>query len=186
MLDVVKQELGKEGVLPLARFFASDWPMNAPTGALFLHWLVTSAVILGSATSDTYTFVTNMFLYSGSIIKCRKPPLSLLRCRLLTERSPRRRWPLIPDVEPQGELERAANQVPELSAPHHLLALLPSLCHRRAVDPEQHPVGDSLLCRPRPRNGHAICWCGLLVLLGQGLTDVGFPHPTRDHTTARW
>ena len=73
--DAVKQELAKEGVLPFSRFFASDWPMNAPSGALFLHWLVTTAVIMGSVTSDTYTFVTNMFLYSGSIIKCKADAL---------------------------------------------------------------------------------------------------------------
>ena len=65
----VKQELAKEGVLPWPRFWASDWPFNAPSGAIFLHWIFTSALILGSDTSDVYTFVTNVFIYSGNWIK---------------------------------------------------------------------------------------------------------------------
>lgn len=72
----VKQELAKEGVLPLSRFWASDWPFNAPTGAIFLHWIFTSALILGSDTSDVYTFVTNVFIYSGNWIKGTRLPLS--------------------------------------------------------------------------------------------------------------
>lgn len=65
----VKQELAKEGVLPLSRFWASDWPFNAPSGAIFLHWIFTTALILGSQTSDVYVFVTNVFIYSGNWIK---------------------------------------------------------------------------------------------------------------------
>lgn len=81
----VKQELAKEGILPFSRFWASDWPFNAPSGAILLHWLVTVALILGSQvgspTSSTsgasslsqistvYTFVTNVFIYTGNWIK---------------------------------------------------------------------------------------------------------------------
>jgi len=88
----VKQELAKEGLLPFSRFFASDWPLNAPTGesaccqasqieirrpanttggtgAIFLHWLFSVILILGSLTSDTYTFVTNIFIYTSNWIK---------------------------------------------------------------------------------------------------------------------
>ncbi|KAJ4304030.1 hypothetical protein N0V88_001635 [Collariella sp. IMI 366227] len=65
----VKQELAKEGVLPWSRFWSSDWPFNAPTGAIFLHWIFTCALILGSRTSDVYVFVTNVFIYSGNWIK---------------------------------------------------------------------------------------------------------------------
>lgn len=79
----VKQELAKEGVLPFSRFWASDWPFNAPSGAIFLHWLVTTALILGSQIgsqsgsaasavsqiSTVYTFVTNVFIYTGNWIK---------------------------------------------------------------------------------------------------------------------
>ena len=83
----VKQELAKEGVLPFSRFWASDWPFNAPSGAIFLHWLVTTALILGSQIgsqsgsaasavsqiSTVYTFVTNVFIYTGNWIKRQRP-----------------------------------------------------------------------------------------------------------------
>jgi amino acid transporter len=65
----VKQELAKEGILPFSKLWASDWPRQAPTGAIFLHWIFTVAFILGSQTSDVYTFVTNVFIYSGNWIK---------------------------------------------------------------------------------------------------------------------
>ncbi|KAH8878577.1 amino acid transporter [Thozetella sp. PMI_491] len=65
----VKQELAKEGILPCSRFWASDWPTNAPTGAIFLHWIFTIALILGSPTSEVYTFVTDIFIYSGNWVK---------------------------------------------------------------------------------------------------------------------
>lgn len=72
----VKQELAKEGILPFSKLWASDWPMQAPTGAIFLHWLFTVAFILGSQTSDVYTFVTNVFIYSGNWIKRKWPGAS--------------------------------------------------------------------------------------------------------------
>jgi len=65
----VKQELAKEGILPFSRLWASDWPINSPTGAIFLHWAITVAFILGSQTDEVYTFVTNIFIYSGNWIK---------------------------------------------------------------------------------------------------------------------
>jgi len=65
----VKQEFAKEGILPFSRFWSSDWPKNAPSAAIMLHWLFTVALILGSKTSDTYTFVTNIFIYSGNWVK---------------------------------------------------------------------------------------------------------------------
>ncbi|KAK4169529.1 phosphatidylinositol 4-kinase-like protein [Cladorrhinum sp. PSN259] len=65
----VKQELAKEGVLPFARFFSSDWPFNAPSGAILLHWAITCTVILASQGRDVYTFTTNVFTYSSNWIK---------------------------------------------------------------------------------------------------------------------
>lgn len=69
----VKQELSKEGVLPFSRFWASDWPFNAPSGAIFLHWIFTVIFILGCRTTDVYNFVTNVFIYSGNWIKRMSP-----------------------------------------------------------------------------------------------------------------
>ncbi|KAK3357722.1 phosphatidylinositol 4-kinase-like protein [Lasiosphaeria hispida] len=51
----VKQELAKEGILPFSRFWASDWPRNAPSGLYPI--------------STVYTFVTNVFIYTGNWIK---------------------------------------------------------------------------------------------------------------------
>jgi len=73
----VKQELAKEGIVPFSRFWASDWPCNTPSGAIFLHWLVTMAFILGSQVgsqiSTVYTFVINVFIYTGNWIKSMLP-----------------------------------------------------------------------------------------------------------------
>ncbi|KAK0645905.1 amino acid permease-domain-containing protein [Cercophora newfieldiana] len=96
----VKQELAKEGILPFSRFWASDWPFNAPTGAIFLHWLITTALILGSQVgpggtsvspvaqiSVVYTFVTNVFIYTGNWIKL------FLACGLIyLNFTPSERW----------------------------------------------------------------------------------------------
>lgn len=65
----VKQELAKEGILPFSRVFASDWPFKAPSGAILLHWIFTVVFILGSVSSDSYLFVTLLFIYTGNWIK---------------------------------------------------------------------------------------------------------------------
>lgn len=83
----VKQEFAKEGILPFSRFWASDWPFSAPTGAIFLHWLFTIALILGSATKATYTFVTALFIYTQTWVKVS------LGCGLLyLTYSPKENW----------------------------------------------------------------------------------------------
>ncbi|MCJ1465141.1 hypothetical protein MMC07_003757 [Pseudocyphellaria aurata] len=64
-----KQELGKEGILPFSKFWSCDWPSKAPTGGILLHWLVSSAYILGPNTNDAYTFLTNLSTYAGNWIK---------------------------------------------------------------------------------------------------------------------
>ena len=51
------QELGREGVLPFSRFWASSKPFNAPLAGLFEHWLVTVITILAPPPGDAYNFV---------------------------------------------------------------------------------------------------------------------------------
>jgi amino acid transporter len=51
------QELGREGVLPFSRFWASNRPFNAPLPGLFEHWLVTSITIVAPPVGDAYNFV---------------------------------------------------------------------------------------------------------------------------------
>ncbi|RPB05326.1 amino acid transporter [Choiromyces venosus 120613-1] len=62
----VKQELAKEGVIPFSRFFASDWPFRTPAAALLLHWAFSVVAIVGPPAGDAYTFVVELFTYSGA------------------------------------------------------------------------------------------------------------------------
>lgn len=51
------QELGREGVLPFSRFWASNRPFNAPLAGLFEHWLITAITILAPPAGDAYNFI---------------------------------------------------------------------------------------------------------------------------------
>lgn len=51
------QELGREGILPFSRLWASNRPFNAPLAGLFEHWLVTAITILAPPAGDDYNFV---------------------------------------------------------------------------------------------------------------------------------
>jgi hypothetical protein len=50
------QELGREGILPCSRFWASNKPFNAPLAGLFEHWLVSVIIMLGPPPGDAYNF----------------------------------------------------------------------------------------------------------------------------------
>ncbi|KKA28283.1 hypothetical protein TD95_001846, partial [Thielaviopsis punctulata] len=65
----VKQELAKQGILPASRFWSSDWPFRAPSAAIFLHWIFSVILIVSLTAKDSYTFVTNIFTYTGNWIK---------------------------------------------------------------------------------------------------------------------
>ncbi|KAG5966116.1 hypothetical protein E4U58_002582 [Claviceps cyperi] len=62
------QELGREGVLPFSRFFASNRPFNAPLAGLFAHWLVTAITVIAPPAGDAYNFVLNLISYPLAII----------------------------------------------------------------------------------------------------------------------
>lgn len=62
------QELGREGILPFSRFWASNRPFNAPLAGLFEHWLVTAITILAPPSGDAYNFVLNLISYPLAII----------------------------------------------------------------------------------------------------------------------
>lgn len=51
------QELGREGILPFSRFWASNRPFNAPLAGLFEHWLVSVIVMLAPPPGDAYNFI---------------------------------------------------------------------------------------------------------------------------------
>ncbi|KIK53749.1 hypothetical protein GYMLUDRAFT_49186 [Collybiopsis luxurians FD-317 M1] len=64
----VNQELGREGVLPFSKFWASNKPFNAPFAGLGLHWAVCLIVIFALPPGDAYNFVLNVITYPLSII----------------------------------------------------------------------------------------------------------------------
>ena len=53
----IVQELGREGVLPFSRVWASNRPFNAPLAGLGEHWLVTCITIVAPPVGDAYNFV---------------------------------------------------------------------------------------------------------------------------------
>ncbi|KOS22973.1 High-affinity methionine permease [Escovopsis weberi] len=62
------QELGREGILPFSRFWASNRPFNAPLAGLFEHWLVTCVTILAPPPGDAYNFILNLISYPLAIV----------------------------------------------------------------------------------------------------------------------
>lgn len=51
------QELGREGILPFSRFWASNRPCNAPLAGLFEHWVVSVIIMLAPPPGDAYNFI---------------------------------------------------------------------------------------------------------------------------------
>lgn len=64
----IVQELGKEGILPFSRFFASSKPFGTPFVGLFTHWLVSVVIMLAPPPGDAYNFILNLISYPLSII----------------------------------------------------------------------------------------------------------------------
>ncbi|EKM56614.1 uncharacterized protein PHACADRAFT_172270 [Phanerochaete carnosa HHB-10118-sp] len=64
----VIQELGKEGVLPFSKFFASNKPFDAPMAGLFAQFLVTAFLIAAVPAGDAYLFMLSMSSYPLSLI----------------------------------------------------------------------------------------------------------------------
>ncbi|KAL1993155.1 hypothetical protein VTN49DRAFT_3104 [Thermomyces lanuginosus] len=64
----IVQELGREGVLPFSKFFASNWPTNSPAAGLFEHWLVSVIVMLAPPPGDAYNFLLNLISYPLAIV----------------------------------------------------------------------------------------------------------------------
>ncbi|CUS11167.1 unnamed protein product [Tuber aestivum] len=67
----VKQELGKEGVLPWSRFWASDKPFGTPAAALLLHWVFSVIIISAPSSEDAYNFFIWVFTSSQTWVLMR-------------------------------------------------------------------------------------------------------------------
>ncbi|OJJ44517.1 hypothetical protein ASPZODRAFT_682490 [Penicilliopsis zonata CBS 506.65] len=64
----IVQELGREGVLPFSKIWASNWPFNSPAAGLAEHWLVSIIVMLAPPPGDAYNFLLNLISYPLSIV----------------------------------------------------------------------------------------------------------------------
>ncbi|KAJ5094265.1 hypothetical protein N7456_010126 [Penicillium angulare] len=64
----IVQELGREGILPFANFFASNWPFHSPGAGLFEHYIVSAIILLAPPPGDAYNFLLNLISYPLSII----------------------------------------------------------------------------------------------------------------------
>ncbi|QLG70931.1 hypothetical protein HG535_0A08780 [Zygotorulaspora mrakii] len=62
------QQLGREGILPFPKFFASSKPFNSPTVGLFQHFIVCVVTILAPPAGDAYNFILNLISYPMNII----------------------------------------------------------------------------------------------------------------------
>ena len=81
----VNQELAKEGVIPLAKFWASGWPVGSPSAGLLLHFIPSFIVIVAIPFGDAYNFILDVEGYPAAVINFFGEPLSgLLTCPMLT------------------------------------------------------------------------------------------------------
>lgn len=59
---LVVQELGREGVLPFSKLWASNWPFHSPAAGLFEHYLVSAIIMLAPPPGDAYNFLLKYVL----------------------------------------------------------------------------------------------------------------------------
>ncbi|KAF7760591.1 hypothetical protein Agabi119p4_11267 [Agaricus bisporus var. burnettii] len=64
----INQELGKEGVLPWSKLWASNWPFDAPFAGHSLHWFLCVLIIFFAPSGDAYNLVINLASYPLTII----------------------------------------------------------------------------------------------------------------------
>ncbi|PMD47200.1 high affinity methionine permease [Hyaloscypha variabilis F] len=62
------QEIGREGILPFSRLWASNKPRNAPFMGLFEHWLVSVIIMIAPPPGDAYNFILNLISYPLAVV----------------------------------------------------------------------------------------------------------------------
>ncbi|KAL2785644.1 amino acid/polyamine transporter I [Aspergillus keveii] len=62
------QELGREGILPFSKLWASNKPFKSPAAGLFEHWVVSVIIMLAPPPGDAYNFLVNLISYPLSIV----------------------------------------------------------------------------------------------------------------------
>lgn len=63
------QELGREGLLPFSRLWASSKPFNAPAAALLWHWFITVIILVAPPPGPAYNFIVNLSAYPDAWVK---------------------------------------------------------------------------------------------------------------------
>ena len=56
----LNQELAKQRILPLGKFWASNRPFNAPAASLLLHWIVTMIVLFAPPLGQSYDVLVKL------------------------------------------------------------------------------------------------------------------------------
>ncbi|KAI2681684.1 hypothetical protein CBS147355_2894 [Penicillium roqueforti] len=64
----IVQELGREGVLPFSKIWASNWPFHSPAAGLLEHYIVSVIIMLAPPPGDAYNFLLNLISYPLSIV----------------------------------------------------------------------------------------------------------------------
>ncbi|CAG8920723.1 unnamed protein product [Penicillium salamii] len=64
----IVQELGREGVLPFSKVWASNWPFRSPAAGLLEHYIVSAVIMLAPPPGDAYNFLLNLISYPLAII----------------------------------------------------------------------------------------------------------------------
>lgn len=67
-MPIVVQEIGREGILPFSRLWASNKPLNAPFMGLFEHWLVSVIIMLAPPPGDAYNFILKYVIIHKDIV----------------------------------------------------------------------------------------------------------------------
>lgn len=64
----IVQQLGREGVIPFSRFFASQKPFGTPMAGLAEHWIICIITIVAPPPGDAYNFILNLISYPMNIV----------------------------------------------------------------------------------------------------------------------
>ncbi|PWN44157.1 amino acid transporter [Ceraceosorus guamensis] len=64
----LNQAVGREGIIPFARVFATNWPFKAPLAGLTWHGIVTLVILLAPPAGDAYNFVLNLSSYPLNVV----------------------------------------------------------------------------------------------------------------------
>ncbi|KAL2827406.1 amino acid permease-domain-containing protein [Aspergillus cavernicola] len=64
----IVQELGREGILPFSKLWASNKPFKSPAAGLFEHWVVSIIIMLAPPPGDAYNFLVNLISYPLSLV----------------------------------------------------------------------------------------------------------------------